>query len=60
MAGFLFDVFLIHHSEDKPRVRKLARRPKEAGLRAWIDESSIKPGVNIFLAVENGLQQSRV
>lgn len=35
---FQFDVFLSHNSKDKPRVRKLAEKLKEAGLRVWLDE----------------------
>jgi GTPase SAR1 family protein len=54
------DVFLSHNSKDKPVVRRLAERLKGAGLRVWFDEWAIKPGDDIYLAVERGLQDSRI
>ena len=56
---FSFDAFLSHNREDKPRVRTLAERLRTAGLRVWFDEWNIRPGDNIYLAVEKGLEQSR-
>lgn len=56
---FIYDVFLSHNSEDKARVRPFAIRLKEAGLRVWFDEWVIKPGDDIFLAIERGLEDSR-
>jgi small GTP-binding protein len=58
-ATFDYDVFLSHHSSDKPRVRKLASALKEAGLRVWLDEWEIKAGDDIRLAIERGLERSR-
>ncbi|MFC1716582.1 TIR domain-containing protein [Candidatus Poribacteria bacterium] len=55
---FQFDVFLSHNSKDKPKVRKLAKRLKKAGLRVWFDEWNINPGDDIYLAVERGLEVS--
>lgn len=61
MAGsFTYDVFLSHNSRDKPQVRKLAERLKKAGLRVWFDDWVIKPGDDIYLAIEHGLQAARV
>ena len=57
---FAFDVFLSHNSQDKPRVRGLAKKLKAAGLRVWFDEWVIKPGDDIYLAIERGLEASRV
>ncbi len=57
---FAYDVFLSHNSKDKPRVRKLAERLKAAGVRVWLDEWIIKPGDDIYLAIERGLEASRV
>ena len=37
-ADFNYDVFLSHNSADKPRVRRLAERLHEAGLRVWSHE----------------------
>ena len=37
-ADFNNDVFLSHNHADKPRVRRLAERLRDAGLRVWSDE----------------------
>ncbi len=58
--AFAFDVFLSHNRNDKPRVLQLAERLQAAGLRVWYDDWAVKPGDQIFLAVENGLQAARV
>ena len=58
--SFTYDVFLSHNSRDKPRVRRLAERLKEAGLRVWFDDWVIKPGDDIYLAIERGLEAARV
>ena len=57
---FSFDVFLSHNSGDKDRVRLLARELAAAGLRVWFDEWIIRPGDDIYLSVERGLDASRV
>ena len=57
---FTHDVFLSHNARDKPRVRRLAEQLRDAGLIVWFDEWNILPGEDIFLAVEKGLEQSRV
>ncbi len=47
---FSYDVFLSHNAQDKPRVRRLAERLKqaglqtEAGLRLWFDEWNVRSG----------------
>src|SRR5262245_54579569 len=58
--NFLYDVFLSHNSNDKPRVRHLAERLRNAGLRVWFDEWNIAFGEIISLKVDEGLEQSRV
>ena len=57
---FTYDVFLSHNSRDKPRVRGLAEELRDAGLRVWFDEWVIKPGDDIYLAIERGLEAARV
>ncbi len=57
---FLFDVFLSHNAKDKSRVRRLAERLKQAGLRVWLDEWNVRSGDIIALKVDEGLEQSRV
>lgn len=58
--SFTYDVFLSHNRQDKPRVLALAERLKEAGLRVWLDDWVIKPGDDIYLAIERGLEAARV
>jgi len=57
--AFAYDVFLSYNSNDKERVRRLAERFREAGLRVWFDEWVIQPGDDIYLGVERGLATSR-
>jgi len=57
--SFQYDVFLSHNQADKPRVRRLAERLGATGLRVWFDEWIIKPGDDIYLAIERGLEASR-
>jgi WD40 repeat protein/GTPase SAR1 family protein len=57
---FSYDVFLSHNAKDKPRVRRLAERLQQAGLRVWFDEWSVLSGDIISLKVDEGLEQSRV
>jgi tetratricopeptide (TPR) repeat protein len=59
-TDFSYDVFVSHNSKDKPRVRRLAERLKNAGLKVWFDEWILKPGDDIYLAIERGLESSRV
>jgi GTPase SAR1 family protein/transcriptional regulator with XRE-family HTH domain/nucleotide-binding universal stress UspA family protein len=54
VAGF--DVFLCHNAEDKPAVHKLAQRLRERGLRPWLDEVELKPGVPWQQALEEQIQ----
>src|SRR5436309_3330398 len=56
---FTYDVFLSHNSKDKPRVRKLAEELRAAGLRVWLDEWVLKPGDDIYLSIERGLEAAR-
>ncbi|MGH7484446.1 MAG: TIR domain-containing protein, partial [bacterium] len=48
-----------HNSPDKPRVRALAKKLRAAGLRVWFDEWVIKPGDDIYLSIERGLEAAR-
>jgi WD40 repeat protein len=60
MTGkFKYDVFLSHNAKDKDRVRSLAERLRHAGLQVWFDEWVIKPGDDIYLAIERGLEVTR-
>jgi WD40 repeat protein len=57
---FQYDVFLSYKSSDKPRVRRLAERLRDAGLRVWFDDWVIKPGDDVYLTIERGLEAARV
>ena len=57
---FRWDVLLSHNSRDKPKVRPIAEALRDGGLRVWFDEWSIGPGDDIFAAIEDGLQRTRV
>jgi GTPase SAR1 family protein len=57
---FTYDVFLSHNTKDKPRVRALAEELRATGLRVWFDEWVIRPGDDIYLAIERGLEAARV
>ncbi len=43
-AAQLFDVFLCHHSPDKPAVTLIAQRLQEAGVLPWLDLWELIPG----------------
>ena len=58
--SFEYDVFLSYNRADKPRVRRLAERLRAAGLRVWFDQWVIQPGDDIYMAIEKGLEVSRV
>lgn len=51
-----FDVFLCHNEVDKPEVRKLAQRLQERGLRPWLDERELRPGLPWQRALEIQIQ----
>jgi hypothetical protein len=43
-AAGQFDVFLCHHSADKPAVKRIAQSLKEAGILPWLDVWELPPG----------------
>lgn len=59
-TSFHWDVFISHSSADKPRVRRLADRLRDTGLRVWFDAEAIAAGGDIVTAIEGGLEHSRV
>jgi len=40
-----FDVFLCHNSDDKPAVKAIGEQLKGLGLRPWLDEWELRPGL---------------
>ena len=53
-------IFLAHASEDKPQVRELYRRLKDAGYRPWMDEMDLLPGQAWREEIPKALQQSNI
>jgi len=47
-----FDVFLCHNWADKPAVRKLAQHLRERGVRLWLDEQELRPGLPFQSLIE--------
>jgi hypothetical protein len=54
-----FDVFLCHNSEEKPAVRLINDSMKEAGLRTWLDEEQLPPGLPWQPELERVIEQIR-
>jgi hypothetical protein len=42
---YKYDVFLCHNSRDKSVVKVIANQLKERGLRPWLDEWQLRPGL---------------
>ena len=40
-----YDVFLSYNGQDKDAVRPIARQLRERGLRPWLDERQLRPGI---------------
>jgi GTPase SAR1 family protein len=51
-----FDVFLCHNWDDKPAVRELAQQLRERGVRPWLDERELRPGLPWQRALEDQIQ----
>ncbi|HTG36321.1 MAG TPA: DUF4365 domain-containing protein [Thermoanaerobaculia bacterium] len=54
------DVYLSHISNDKVRVRRLAERLQNAGVRVWLDEWILKTNDEVRSPSELGLANSRI
>ena len=48
-----FDVFLSHNSQDKPVVREIAERLLRRGVKVWLDEWELRPGLTWMDALED-------
>jgi GTPase SAR1 family protein len=51
-----FDVFLCHNWDDKPAVREIAWQLRERGLRPWLDERELRPGLPWQRVLEEQIQ----
>lgn len=55
-----YDLFISHASEDKNDfVRPLAEILKEAGIKVWYDEFTLKVGDSLRRSIDNGLSRSK-
>lgn len=52
-----YDVFLCHNSQDKPEVKAIGERLKEAGLLPWLDEWEFRPGLPWQKTLESQISQ---
>ena len=48
-----YDVFLSHNSKDKSEVKRLGEALKKRGLKVWLDEWELRPGLTWMDALEN-------
>jgi hypothetical protein len=53
-----FDIFLSYNTADKSIVRRLKRALEKRGLRVWMDESQLVPGVPWQELLESGILSS--
>jgi nucleotide-binding universal stress UspA family protein len=47
-----FAVFLCHNAKDKAEVRQIARTLERQGIRTWLDEEQLRPGMAWQVALE--------
>ena len=59
MAEQKFDVFLCHNSEDKSAVIKIAEQLRCRGLKPWLDEWELRPGLDWQDALDGQIEQIR-
>ena len=52
-----FDVFLCHNSQDKPEVIEIAKQLQQQGLRPWLDEWELRPGLSWQELLEEEIEQ---
>jgi len=52
MSKPTFDVFLCHNTEDKPAVKSIGRQLQSRGIRVWLDEWNLRPGLPWQSALE--------
>ncbi|MCP4346161.1 MAG: toll/interleukin-1 receptor domain-containing protein [Desulfobacterales bacterium] len=54
-----FDVFLCCNSQDKPFVKEIGLELKEEGLRPWLDEWELRPGLPWQQLLEEQIENIR-
>src|SRR4030095_9590955 len=51
-----FDVFLCHHTVDKPIIKQIGEQLKERGILPWLDEWELRPGLPWQQALEQQIE----
>ncbi len=51
-------IFIAHANEDKPQVRELYTKLKQAGYKPWLDEEDLIPGLNWREEIPKALKSS--
>jgi TIR domain len=51
-----FDVFLCYNKVDRPEVRKIGERLKAEGIKPWLDEWELRPGLPWQRALEKQIE----
>ncbi|MHC4864946.1 MAG: toll/interleukin-1 receptor domain-containing protein, partial [Planctomycetota bacterium] len=52
-----FDVFLCHNSEDKAAVKKIGKELEGRGVKVWLDDWELRPGVPWQRALEEQIEE---
>jgi len=54
-----FDVFMCHNSQDKGEIRLVSDGLREKGVRVWLDEEQLRPGLAWQVALEEQIDSIR-
>ena len=56
VASGIFDVFLCHNHQDKPRIKSIGEDLKAQGVLPWLDEWQLRPGLPWQRALEQQIE----
>jgi hypothetical protein len=54
-----FDVFMTHHSKDKPAVSQVSEVLRRHGINPWLDDEQIRPGTWFQDAIQSAISNVR-
>lgn len=52
-----FDVFLCHHGQDQPVIKQIGEQLKLRGIKPWLDEWELRPGLPWQQLLEQQIEQ---
>ncbi|MEL7241606.1 MAG: toll/interleukin-1 receptor domain-containing protein, partial [Cyanobacteria bacterium J06573_2] len=52
-----FDVFLCHNSKDKSEVKQIGEQLRQQGLKPWLDEWELRPGLSLMEQLEETIKK---